>query len=79
MVAAPGSSPIRTVATPISSSVEISVRLRPIRSPKWPNTTAPTGRAKNATANVANEATVPAVAPSAGKNTFGKTSAAAVP
>jgi hypothetical protein len=33
----------------------------------------------NTTAKVANEATVPAVEPSAGKNTFGNTSAAAVP
>jgi hypothetical protein len=40
---------------------------------------APTGLATKATANVANDATVPAVEPRAGKNTLGKTSAAAVP
>jgi hypothetical protein len=40
---------------------------------------APKGRAKNATAKVANDATVPAAAPSAGKKTVGKTKAAAVP
>ena len=33
----------------------------------------------NATAKVANEATVPEVAPSVGKKTFGNTNAAAVP
>ena len=61
------------------SSVVVKVRLRPIRSPKCPNTTPPTGRAKNATANVENEATRPAVAPRPGKNNVGKTRAAAVP
>ncbi len=41
---------------------------------------APTGLATNATAKVAKEATVPAVEPSAGKNTLGgNTRAAAVP
>ncbi len=79
MVAAPGSRPIAKVDTPINSRVEIRVFLRPMRSPKWPNSTAPTGLAMNATANVANDATVPAVDPSAGKKIVGNTSAAAVP
>jgi hypothetical protein len=35
---------------PISSSVEISVALRPMRSPKWPKKAAPTGRAAKPTA-----------------------------
>lgn len=72
IVAAPGSKPIRSVEIPISNRVEISVFLRPMRSPKCPNNIAPTGRAMKATAKVANDATVPAVAPSAGKKTVGK-------
>src|SRR4051812_48294710 len=40
---------------------------------------APTGRAANPTAYVANAASVPAYALESGKNSFGKTSAAAVP
>lgn len=79
MVSAPGRRPMSRVEIPISSSVEISVFLRPMRSPKCPNSIAPTGRAMKATAKVAKEATVPAVDPSAGKKTVGKTSAAAVP
>ena len=71
--------PISTVAMPIMSSVVMRVFFRPIRSPKWPKMMAPTGRAKKATAKVPKEATVPAAVPSAGKNTTGKTRAAAVP
>ena len=48
------------LAMPISSRVEISVALRPIRSPKWPKMAAPTGRAAKPTAYVANEASAPA-------------------
>ena len=40
-----GRQPIRNVETPISSSVNSSTFCRPIRSPKWPTKTAPTGRA----------------------------------
>ena len=50
--------PISTVDTPIVSSAATSVVLRPTRSPKWPNTTEPIGRAMNAIANVANDASV---------------------
>ena len=50
IVAYVGSTPIRTLAMPISSSVEISVALRPIRSPQWPKIAAPTGRAAKPTA-----------------------------
>jgi hypothetical protein len=79
IVAALGNRPTATVDAPIDVSVRISVRLRPSRSPRCPKSTAPSGRARNATANVAMAATVPAAAPSAGKKTFPNTSAAAVP
>ena len=45
-----GSTPISVLAMPISSSVEISVALRPMRSPQWPKIAAPTGRAAKPTA-----------------------------
>ena len=45
-----GITPIAKLARPISSSVEISVALRPIRSPQWPKIAAPTGRAARPTA-----------------------------
>ena len=58
---------------PMVSRETTSVVLRPIRSPKWPNTNEPSGRAMNAMAKVsrlASSATVGlAVSP---KNTFGK-------
>ena len=47
---APGSTPTSVVASPIISSVTISVALRPIRSPQWPKMNAPTGRAAKPTA-----------------------------
>src|SRR6478609_9127570 len=37
--------PIAALARPMISSVEISVALRPMRSPQWPKSAAPTGRA----------------------------------
>ena len=40
-----GSNPIAKVATPIISSETTSIFLRPTRSPKWPKTTPPSGRA----------------------------------
>lgn len=61
------------------SSVQTSVRLRPIRSPKWPKMIAPTGRAKKATANVAKDASTAVLGFAAGKKIVGKTNAAAVP
>jgi hypothetical protein len=45
-----GITPIAKLARPISSSVEISVALRPTRSPQWPKIAAPTGRAAKPTA-----------------------------
>ncbi len=56
-----------------------SIFLRPILSPKWPNTTPPTGRAKNPTPNVAKDSSVAIKGLCSGKNNFGNTSAAAVP
>jgi hypothetical protein len=67
------------VATPISTSVITSMRLRPTRSPKCPNSTPPIGRARNPAANVPNAARVPTNGSAVGKNSCGKTSAAAVP
>ena len=51
-----GSNPMRAVATVITVNVRIRVDLRPIRSPRWPATKAPTGRARNPTPNVASAA-----------------------
>src|SRR5262249_32950933 len=50
-----------------------------MRSPKWPNTKPPIGRAMNPTAYGAKEAMVPAKGSRAGKNSSLNTSAAAVP
>ena len=44
---------MKKVESPIISSEATSVDLRPMRSPKWPNAAAPTGRAKKAMAKVA--------------------------
>ena len=60
------------------SSAATSVALRPMRSPKWPNTAEPIGRAKKASAKVASDCRVAAAASEAGKNSFGNTSTAAV-
>lgn len=67
-----------TVEIPIVSNAATSVALRPMRSPKCPNTAEPTGRAKNASANVANDCSVAEVASDEGKNSAGNTSTAAV-
>ena len=56
-----------------------SIFLRPTRSPKWPNTTPPTGRARNPTPRVAKDSSAPMSGLVLGKNSLGKTSAAAVP
>ena len=50
MAAYDGSSPIATVAAPIMMIDTTSIFLRPTRSPKWPNTTPPSGRATNPSA-----------------------------
>lgn len=49
-----------------------------MRSPKWPNTAEPIGRAKNASANVASDCNIAEAGLAAGKNSFGNTSTAAV-
>lgn len=64
---------MRNVATPIVMSETTSVALRPTESPKCPKMSEPTGRARNATANVTSEsssATVGFVVSE--KNTCGK-------
>jgi hypothetical protein len=77
MAAYPGSSPISTVATPISSSVLTSTCLRPSLSPSRPKKMPPTGRARNPTAYVENDSSVPVSGSLSGKNSLGKTRAAA--
>ena len=56
-----------------------SIRLRPTRSPMWPNTAPPRGRARKPTAYVAKAASVPASGSKFGKKRTLKTSTAAVP
>ncbi len=75
-----GSSPISVVATPIITSEMISMFLRPRRSPKWPKTTPPIGRATKPAPKVPKAASVAAVSPRLGeKKILSKTSAAAAP
>jgi hypothetical protein len=74
-----GSSPTTPVTTPIIVTVMINVFLRPIRSPMRPKMTAPTGRARNPTANEAKAAIVETTMSSLAKNITLNTSAAAVP
>ena len=56
----------------------IKVAFLPIRSPKWPKNTDPSGRAKKAREKVASDWSMAAVSSDVGKNNFGKTSTAAV-
>ena len=63
---------------PIVSSAATSVVLRPMRSPKCPKSADPIGRARNAIANVASDASVADAGSDAGKNSRGNTSTAAV-
>src|SRR6185436_1783380 len=74
-----GRMPIAAVARPMIKSEITSMDLRPTRSPKWPNTIPPTGRAAKPTPKVAKAASVPIVGDTLGKNSLSKTSAAAVP
>jgi hypothetical protein len=76
--AAVGKSPINAVATPMISIVNARLRLRPTRSPIWPNTSPPMGRMTNPTAKVANASSVPTKELSLGKNTLLNTRPAAV-
>ena len=59
-------------------SAATSVVLRPMRSPKWPKSAEPIGRAMKAMAKVASEASVAEAGSDAGKNSRGKTMTAAV-
>ena len=74
-----GSRPIRAVPAPMMTSVQISIVLRPIRSPKWPKISPPTGRARKPTAKVPNAANCAAGPSRPLKNSLSKTSPAAVP
>ena len=56
-----------------------SIFLRPMRSPKWPKMTPPSGRATKPTPNAAKASSVPMKGLASGKNSLGNTSAAAVP
>jgi hypothetical protein len=73
-----GSTPIKTVEKPMVSSAATSVVLRPTRSPKWPNSADPIGRARKAMPKVASEASVADAGSDAGKKSLGKTRTAAV-
>ncbi len=74
-----GRQPIRNVATPMIMSEVTSIALRPMRSPKCPKITPPSGRAAKPTANVPKAESVPISGLEPGKNSSPKTSAAAVP
>ena len=63
----------------IVNSAVMNAFLRPNLSPKCPHTTPPSGRARNATPNTLNDSSAPDVGLASGKNSSGKTSAAAVP
>ena len=56
-----------------------SVDLRPMRSPKWPNSNAPTGRARKAMPKVRKALSAWVCGADCGKNVWPITSAAAVP
>ena len=60
------------------SSEPTRVALRPMRSPKWPNTIEPIGRATNARPKVARDASSAVVGLPLGKNRNGNTDTAAV-
>jgi hypothetical protein len=55
------------VARPIIVMVTRKVRLRPVLSPKCPNTSAPKGRAKNPAAKVSSARMKPSVSPALAK------------
>jgi hypothetical protein len=59
--------PMHTVESPIVSSAATRVVLRPTRSPKWPKSAEPIGRARNASANVSSEASRAAAGPTPGR------------
>src|SRR5699024_1728293 len=67
--AAPGNSPMQTVAPDMIRIDQARAVLRPTRSPIWPQIKPPMGRTKNETANSAKVHTRPSVISSEGKNT----------
>lgn len=69
---------MRKPATPISTMVITSMRLRPSRSPKWPKTTPPIGLARYPVANVPRLATVAISGSRLEKKTLLNTTAEAV-
>ena len=73
-----GRAPMAKVDRPMVDNARTRVRLRPMRSPKWPNSAEPMGRARNAIPKVASEARVEEAGSDAGKNRRGNTSTAAV-
>ena len=70
---------MRNVANPISNNVVTRTRLRPSVSPRRPKTKPPIGREMYPTAKVVKASSVPVSGSEPGKNSCGKTSAAAVP
>ncbi|MNH36085.1 hypothetical protein D3C79_968420 [compost metagenome] len=60
------------------NSEATNVTLRPTRSPKWPNSAEPIGRATKAIAKVASDCNVAAVGSPCGKKICGKINTAAV-
>ena len=73
-----GNSPIKKVPMPMMTMVAESIAFRPSLSPKCPNTAAPTGRARNPIAYVANATMVLTEASPTGKNSRLNTSPVAV-
>jgi len=69
---------MHTVEMPMVSRAVTRVALRPMRSPKCPNSADPMGRAKNASAKVANDCSSAVAGSPLGKNNLGNTSTAAV-
>jgi hypothetical protein len=69
---------MQIVEMPMVSKAVTKVVLRPTRSPKWPNSAEPIGRAKNASANVTRDCSDAVAGSEEGKNSRGKTSTAAV-
>ena len=64
----PGTSPIKKVEPPISTSVNKKVDFLPIKSPSLPKTNAPNGRTMKPAAKIANVLSKAAVGSPFGKN-----------
>jgi hypothetical protein len=67
MAAYRGRAPIRNMDRPIVERARTSVVFRPMRSPNWPNSAEPMGRAMKAIAKVASDASVEGAESVAGK------------